>query len=92
MDCRVAQKSNNFCPKHPDVIWHTRKEEVMREIAKILGVVVATTETPGWFVAQTRAIKNIMGNMTSEELISLDAKMELFLKKDYNKGLFVFFF
>ena len=29
--------------------------------------------------------------MTSEELISLDAEMELFLKKNYNKGLLFFF-
>ena len=58
----------------------------MAEIAKILGVDVATTETPGWFVARTRAIKNIMGNMTSEELISLDAEVESFLKTGYNEG------
>ena len=60
----------------------------MAEIAKILGVDVAMTETPGWFVARTHAIKNIMGNMTSasEELISLDAEVKLFLKTGYNEG------
>jgi len=83
----VARKSNNFRPKRTEVVWHTRRQEVMEEIATILQVDEATTETPGWFQAQTPAIKNIIDRMTPGELDGLGAEVEAIGKTGYDENL-----
>ena len=85
MDCRVAQKSNNFCPKHPDVIWHMRKDDVMKEIGTMLEVKNAMTQMPGWFAARTTVIKNIRDRMSQEEAAALEAKIEAMSKEGYKE-------
>ena len=85
MERGVARKSNNFCPKRTEVIWHTQRQDVMDEIANILGVEEATTETQGWFAAQTPAIKNIINKMTGEELTALDIKVEEIALHSYDQ-------
>ena len=85
MERGVARKSNNFRPKRTDVIWHTRQQDVMEEIGKILHVDEATTETNGWFLARTPVIKNIIDRMSPDELTVLDAQVELFAQKGYEE-------
>lgn len=72
----VARKSNNFRPKRTEIIWGTRRQDVMDEIAKILNLEEATTQTPGWFPVRTQAIKNIIEKMTPEEVRKLDMEVE----------------
>ena len=81
----VAQKSNNFCPKCSDVIWHMRKEDVMKEIGAMLEVKNATTQMPGWFAARTTVIKNIRNRMSQEEVAALEAEIEAMSKKGYKE-------
>jgi len=76
MEQGVAQKSNNFRPKRTEIIWNTRQQEVLEEIAKILNVKEAMTQTPGWFSVQTWATKNIIAKMTPAELKALDIVVE----------------
>jgi hypothetical protein len=85
MERGVARKSNNFRPKRTDVIWHTRKADVMKEIGTILDLDEATTGTPGWFPARTHAIKNIIAKMTPDELHELDAEVERLSKNGYDE-------
>lgn len=80
----MARKSNNFRPKRTEIIWHTRQQDVLEEIAKILGVEKATTQTPGWFAARTPAIKNIIARMTAEELRGLMREVQEWAKKGNN--------
>ena len=81
----VARKSNNFCPKHPDVIWHMRKDDVMKEISTMLEVENATTQMLGWFAARTTAIKNIRDRMSQEEVAALETKIEVMSKEGYKE-------
>jgi hypothetical protein len=85
MERGLARKSNNFRPKRTEVVWHTRREEVMKEIGTILNVNNATTETPGWFAARTPAIKNLINNMTEDELNALNVEVERYSKKGYDE-------
>jgi hypothetical protein len=50
-----------------DVIWWTRQEDVFTEIASILEIDSASTQTPNWFQNRTRAAKNILDRMTKDE-------------------------
>ena len=51
MEWGVTHKANKFHPRRADVIWHTRQQDVMREIGRILDVAQVTTATLGWFAA-----------------------------------------
>ena len=57
----------------------------MEEIGRILNVNNATTETPGWFAARTPAIKNLINNMTEDELNALNVEVERYSKKGYDE-------
>ena len=81
----VAQKSNNFCPKCPNVIWHMRKDDVMKELGTMLEVENAMTQMLGWFAARTTVIKNIRDRMSQEEVAALEAKIEAMSKEDYKE-------
>lgn len=84
MEQRVEHKLNNFHPKRMEVIWHTRRKNVMKEITNILDVEGAMTKTDGWFAAWTLAIKNLIDKMTLEDLTALDAQIEEISNKGYN--------
>ena len=60
---------------------------MMNEIANILGVEEATTETQGWFAAWMPAIKNIINKMTGDELTALDIKVEEIALHGYDEIL-----
>jgi hypothetical protein len=87
MERGVARKSNNFRPKRADVLWNTDKELVMEEIANLLEVDHATTETPGWFSVRSKATKNIIQKMSPEELEELDEEVEKIASKGYNEKI-----
>lgn len=87
MERGMARKSNNFRPKCTDIIWNMRQDDVMKEIAKILKVETVTTTTPGWFSAQTSAIKNIVERMMPDELTVLAKEREEVGRKGYNEKL-----
>lgn len=57
-----------------DILWWTRQEDVFNEIAKILQLPSADTNTPGWFQLRTKASKNILNNMSQEEHEALEAE------------------
>jgi hypothetical protein len=48
-----------------DVLWWTRPDEVLLEIAKIMDIDSANTQTPKWFQYRTRAAKNILNDMSN---------------------------
>lgn len=67
------------------MIWHTRKDEVMIEIAMILQVDNATMQMPRWFAAWMPAIKNLIAAMTNKEMLELNLKMEEIAKNRYSE-------
>jgi len=85
MKLEVAWKTNNFHPKCTNMIWHTRKDEVMIEIAMILQVDNATMQMPRWFAAWMPAIKNLIAAMTNKEMLELNLKMEEIAKNRYSE-------
>ena len=87
MERGVARKLNNFRPKCTEVIWHTRWQDIMDEIANILGMEEVTTETQGWFASRTPAIKNIINRMTGDELSALDIQVEEIALHGYDEIL-----
>jgi hypothetical protein len=50
-----------------DILWWTRQTDVFNEIANILNIDSADTNTPGWFQLRTKASKNILDKMTEDE-------------------------
>jgi hypothetical protein len=52
-----------------------RQDEVMTEIASMLGIEEATTSTKGWFGKRLTAVKSIIDRMTEGEQRQLDAEV-----------------
>lgn len=55
-----------------ETVWQTRKDEVLAEIAKMLGLELVDTNTAGWFEKHMEAIKNIRARMSEEEKQELE--------------------
>lgn len=69
--------------KRPDVLWGMRRDEVWKEIARLLNVEKASFETEGWFTKRTTAMGNIIDRMTKEQLAELDAQVEEIQQQGY---------
>ena len=59
-----------------EVLWQTRQEDVFAEIAKLLGVPSANTNTEGWFSKRMQALKNILRTMSDEEAEELEREQK----------------
>ena len=59
-----------------EVLWQTRQEDVFAEIAKLLGVPSANTNTEGWFSKRMQALKNILRMMSDEEAEELEREQQ----------------
>lgn len=59
-----------------DFLWWTRQKDVFKEIASILNLDFADTNTPGWFQERTKASKNILNAMTDNERNALENEAE----------------
>jgi hypothetical protein len=79
----IARMSNQFKVKKPDLLWRTQKDRVLKEIASILGVTEATTNTPGWFTARLTAMKNILQGMSAVEKKAFDEEIKGIQKQGY---------
>lgn len=66
-----------------DILWWTRREDVFKEIASILDLDSADTNTPGWFQLRTKASKNILNAMAEDEREALEKEAE----RMQNEGL-----
>lgn len=74
----------NFVVKRTDVLWLNRQDEVFAEIAKLLGVEKADTQTKGWFNKRMRAMGNIIERMSDEETDALDKEAARILREGYS--------
>jgi hypothetical protein len=63
------------------VLWWTKPKEVLNEIATVLGLEYADTNTPGWFNYRTTAIKNILTHMSEARKNKLKAEAETFAER-----------
>ncbi|KIM34658.1 hypothetical protein M413DRAFT_33125, partial [Hebeloma cylindrosporum] len=63
---------SSFKPKITELVWRTRKADVLAEIAVLLGLEAADTHSPGWFNKRMLAIRNIMDTMSTEEKAALE--------------------
>ena len=67
---QVALKSGWY--QLTDILWYTQKESVLSEIASIMGLNSADTNTLKWFEHRTRASKNVIDAMSEEERKTLE--------------------
>jgi hypothetical protein len=65
----------------PEVLWHFHKDDVMKEIAKIMEVDEVGTDYPEWFKYRTAASKNIIDNMSESDKDGLRKKREEMAEK-----------
>jgi hypothetical protein len=59
-----------------EVLWQTRQQDVFAEIARLLGVPSANTNTEGWFSKRMQAMKNILRTMSDEEAEELQREQK----------------
>jgi hypothetical protein len=52
----------------------------MNEVAEVMGLEYANTNTPGWFPYRTTATKNILDNMSDARKNKLQMEAEKFAK------------
>jgi hypothetical protein len=62
--------------KITDILWWERKEEIMNEIANLMGMDSVDTNTKGWFQHRMAASQNVLKKMTDEEQKQLRKKGE----------------
>lgn len=79
----ISRKSNGFTVKRSDVLWHLHQPRVFQAIASLLGVKEATTSTPGWFGKRSKATRNVLNEMTADELAAVDADVKRIKNEGY---------
>ena len=70
-----------------DVLWWTEQERVFKEIASLMGIDDADSTKQGWFILRTKASKNIIARMRSDERNALEALADQFQSKGLPRGL-----
>lgn len=63
------------------------RDKVFVEIGRLLGVEDASSATPGWFGHRMTAMKNVIKNMSDDELQSLDTEVDRISKQGYPEKL-----
>lgn len=83
----MARKSNNFHVRLTEIVWKIRRQDVMEEIARLLGVEVAnvSTSTAEWFTTRTTATKNVLEKMTPEDRAELLREKERIENQGYSE-------
>ena len=87
---RPPKKPNSMDHKNlkmTDYLWHTKREEVLNEIAVLMGLEHVDTNTPGWFAFRTRATKRIIEGMTEVEKSKLRGEVDDMARKGFPKEL-----
>jgi hypothetical protein len=59
-----------------DVLWHTKEDDVLKEVASLMGLSEADTYTPGWLRYRTQASKKILDNMPEADMNELQEQAE----------------
>lgn len=59
-----------------ELLWATRENDVLAEIAVMMGLPAVTTATPGWFPYRLPACKSILDKMTEDQRAELDREAE----------------
>lgn len=72
----IRNGKSKFKVTRREVVWQTRGNEVLTEIAALIGIEHADSYTPDWMSKRTKAIANLIKRMTPEELEKLDAEVE----------------
>lgn len=75
----VVRPGSRYCLT--DILWWTQQEKVFKEIASILGLDTANTQTPGWFQLRTKASKTILNSMTEEDRNNLENEADRMQKE-----------
>ena len=69
--------------KATEVLWQMRQQDVFAEIARLLGVPSANTNTPGWFHKCMQALKNILSTILDEEVEELEREQKRIATQGY---------
>jgi len=64
-----------------DILWQTHQGDVLTEIAAMLNMESANTQTPGWFEMRMTALKNILNKMMEEEKSKLQEEADRMAKE-----------
>ena len=70
-----------------DVLWWTQQKDIFAEIAGMMGLESADTNTPGWFTLHRTAEKKILDGMTEAERDNLRGEAERMEKEGVPKDI-----
>ena len=70
-----------------DILWWTRQKDLFAEIAAMMGLPSADSNTPGWFTLRRTAEKNILDGMTEEEKRILSGEAERMAREGLLKDM-----
>jgi len=60
-----------FKVKINELLWETKQDLVYAEVARLLGMDKADSDTPNWITKRMKALKNVYGRLTEEEKMEL---------------------
>ena len=66
-----------------DFLWWTQQQQVMKQVAILMDLDYADTNTPGWFNYRTAAAKIMLENMTEAEMAESQLKACEFAEKGF---------
>ena len=74
--CLVYKETGGFKIRTVLADGYSMKESVLSEIASIMSLDSANTNTPKWFEHRMRALKNVIDAMSEEERKTLEEEAE----------------
>jgi hypothetical protein len=70
-----------------EVLWRTKQELVFAEIASLLGIQSADSNTPGWLGKRMKALRNVHQRLNPEEKAALEMECQRIKREGHPEDL-----